>query len=285
MDDKQLADLFRAAADEAAAGAPPPRFDHDAVLAGSHRMARRQRATVAVAVAAMAVIGAGAVFSGVLRGPSPTSALAERPPASDRSTSSGNAPTEGITSGGAVPGNAPGAPVAGVAPVPGAAPGPAPQMAPAPYAAKSAPHADALNAAPGDAPLAADSADPSARSKVLADPGGCTGPDPRVYTQLTVVLPEVRSAIPHAVAGGCAPGGAGVAVEVEDAGATGTLVAVLTPPTVSPAVPPETPTQLTATARTPSGGLVRLTAAGAGPGGIPYRPRLPQLAAALAAHL
>lgn len=292
MDDKQLTDLFRAAADDAGAAAPPPTFDHDDVLAGSNRMARRQRATVAVAVAAMAVISIGAVFSGVFRGPSQTSALAERPPA-DQSTAAGNAPSDGIAPGAAVPGIAPAAP--GVAPelAPGVAPEVAPQMAPAPYAAKSAPHVDALNAAPnaapnaaaGGAPFAADSAGPSARSKVAAGPGGCAVPDARVFVQLTVVLPTARGAVPRAVAGGCAPGGAGVGIDVNDAGAVGTLVAVLTPPTVNPASPPDTATQASATAHTPSGGVVRLTAVAAGPGAVPYRSSLAQMATALAAHL
>jgi hypothetical protein len=254
MDDKQLTDLFRAAADDAGAAAPPPTFDHDDVLAGSHRLARRQRATVAVAIVAMMMIGVGAVFSGVLRGPSQTSAQA-------------------------APGLAP-----------QAAPGLAPRMAPTPYAAKSAPHADALNAAPdaaaGGAPFATDSAGPSARSKVLAGPdGGCAAPDARVFTQLTAVLPAAASAQPRAVAGGCAPGGAGVAVDVNDAGAMGTLVAVLTPPTVNPTIPPDTVTQTSASAHTPSGGVLRLTAVGARPGAIPYRARLTQLATALAGQL
>lgn len=282
MDDKQLTDLFRTAADDAGAAAPPPTFDHDDVLAGSHRMARRQRATVAVAVVAMVVVSVGAVFSGVLRGPSQTSALAERPPAS-----SAAAPEDSR-----VAGEAAGAPgLAPVAPVPGVAPGLAPQMAPAPYAAKSAPPAGAApdaaaggapNAAAGGAPFAADSAGPSARGKAVT---GCAAPDARVFTQLTAVLPAAAAAQPHAVPGGCAPGGAGVAVEVNDAGAAGTLVAVSTPPTVDNAVAPDTAAQASATARTPSGGVLRLTAVGARPGAIPYRPRLAELAAALAAHL
>jgi hypothetical protein len=162
-------------------------------------------------------------------------------------------------------------------------------MAPAPYAAKSAPHADALNAAPnagtGAAPFAADSAGPSARGKVLVAPGGCTQADPRVFTQLTAVLPAAANAAPRPVAGGCAPGATGVAVDVNDSGATGTLEAVLTPPTVNPALPPDTGSQTTATAHTPSGGVLRLTAVGDRPGAVPYRARLTQLAAALADHL
>lgn len=280
MDDKQLTDLFRAAADDAGAAAPPPNFDHDDVLAGSHKMARRQRATVAVAVVAMAMIGVGAVFSGVLRGPSQTSALAERPPASS------GAPEDSTVSG-----EAAGAPGAPVAPVPGVAPELAPRMAPAPYAAKSAPPAgaapsaaagDAPHAAAGGAPFAADSAGPSARNQVVA---GCGSPDARVFTQLTAVLPAAAAAQPNAVPGGCAPGGAGVAVEVNDGGAAGTLVAVLTPPTVDPAMAPDTAAQASAAARTPAGGVLRLTAVGARTGAIPYRPRLAELAAALAAHL
>lgn len=305
MDDKQLADLFRSAADDAGAAAPPPTFDHDDVLAGSQRLARRQRATVAALVAGVVLVGFGAVFSGVLRGPSQTSALAERPPAAapagavagDAGGSAAVAPgfapgAPGFAPGAPMPGATvpgvpvPGGPVPGVAPgVPGVAPELAPRMAPAPYAAKSAPRADSLNAAPepGGVPFAADSAGPSARGKMVA--GGCAGPDSHVFTQLTVVLPEAHTALPSAVPGGCAPGGAGVAIEVNDAGASGTLVAVLTPPTVNPAMPPDSAAQASAIARTPSGGVLRLTAVGARSGAIPYRARLAQLAAALAAHL
>jgi hypothetical protein len=315
-DDKQLTDLFRAAADDAGTAAPPPTFGHDDVLKGSHRLARRQRATVAALVAGVVLIGVGTVFSGVLRGPSQTSALAERPPAASvtdqSSDTAANAPAEGT---------APGDPASGAGA--GVAPPMPPEMAPAPYAAKSAPRTEALNSAPGaeprflapgaapnapgaapnapgaapnapgaapnaaagGAPFAADSAGPSARSKVLAEPGGCTALDARIYTQLTLILPAARTSKPYAVPGGCAPGGTGVALDAADGTVPGTLVAVLTPAAGNPAIPPDSGSRASATAHTPTGGVLRLTAVAAQPGPIPHRARLAELAAALAAHL
>lgn len=222
MDDQRLSELFRAAA--ADVEPPPAGFDHDDVLAGSRRIARRQRVTVAAAVVVVAGLGMGALFAGGLGRSEPTSTLAEAP-----ATVTPAAPPPGIAADATAPLTVPdeaGQPVPGPArPVPEAVPG--------------------------------------ARSKSLAAPPayGCTAPDSRVFAQLSAVLPAVREARPYPVPGGCGPADSGLAVDLTDG--SGTLVVVLTP-SGADTRPPDTPTRVSATARARSGGQLRLTASSDG---------------------
>jgi hypothetical protein len=59
-DDERLAALFRDAASDA--GAPPPGFGHDEVVAASRRITARRRASAIAASAVVGLVGLGAAF-------------------------------------------------------------------------------------------------------------------------------------------------------------------------------------------------------------------------------
>ncbi len=271
MDDRQAGELFRTAADEVGRSAPPPVFDHADVVAGSRRATRRQRTLVGTAMAVTLLAATGALVSGALTRPDPTtSALAGPQPSFSAPYAPG--PTGQRDAGGA----------ADTAATPEAAPGATPPgVVAAPEAPPGAPAVGVPNTA----------SDAGARSKSLSEVGGagCAEPDVRVFAQLAAALPGARSTRPYAVPGGCVAGGIGVALDVVDdssfGSARGTLVVVLTPAGADSGAPMDGPTVVSGVAPARSGGIVRVTAGSAGNGQVPYRQRVVQLATQLAGKL
>ncbi|MBO0876346.1 MAG: hypothetical protein J2P19_23470, partial [Pseudonocardia sp.] len=207
MDERRLADLFQDAADDAASEAPPATFDHADVLAGSRRAVLRQRRRVAggAAVAVVALAAVGLAGSGVLGSPAGSS-----------STLAGPAPASAP----ARPGFAPEARSEGP-------PEAAPYGAAASSGARQAPAPPRPLPATPATPFGAQKRDSSA---------GCASPDPELFAQLAAVLPAVKGAAarPPAGAAGCPAGGRGFEVDVDDAGARGTLRVVVAPAGASP---------------------------------------------------
>ncbi|MGQ0482246.1 MAG: hypothetical protein ACT4O0_14645 [Pseudonocardia sp.] len=260
MDDRQAGELFRTAADEVGRTAPPPAFDHADVVAGCRRATRRQRMLVGTATAVTLLAATGALVTGALTQPDPTtSALAGSQPSLSVPYAPGPTGQRGADGG---------------------------ADAAAPEAAPGAPGVGAPNAAPDVGGPAA-----GARSESLSEVGGpgCVEPDVRVFAQLAAALPGARSTRPYAVPGGCVAGGVGVALDVFDdssfGGARGTLVVVLTPAGADSGAPMDGPHVVSGVAPARSGGIVRVTAGSAGNGQVPYRQRVVQLATQLAGKL
>jgi hypothetical protein len=160
----------------------------------------------------------------------------------------------------------------------GPAPASAPERpgfapAPAPAAGEEAPAPRQRQATP----FGAQKRDSSAGA-------GCTRPDAELFAQLAAVLPAVKGATPRPLseAAGCAAGGRGFEVDVDDAGVPGTLRVVFAPPGVS--LPPGEAAAPAATrsARTRDGGQVTVTAIPTGTGTAPFAARLDRIAADLA---
>jgi hypothetical protein len=154
--------------------------------------------------------------------------------------------------------------------------GPAPASAPEQPGFAPAPGAEAPAPRPRQAtPFGAQKRDSSA---------GCARPDAELFAQLAAVLPAVKGATPRPLsdAAGCAAGGRGFEVDVNDAGVPGTLRVVFAPPGVS--LPPGDAAAPAASrsARTRDGGQVTVTAIPTGAGTAPFAARLDRIAADLA---
>lgn len=242
--DDRLAALFREAASETA---PPPAFDHDAVVARSRKVtARRRSALLGGAMAALVVAGVGTAVSLPLGDDAGSTAAA--PASAPEAERAGDA--------------------AGGAPAPAA---PAPYVA-APEADSSVP--DALQGVPPftGVPLGPSAAECAPRQ------------DPELRALVEQVLPEVAGAPEAAVTQECRPGGErGVDLEVDDAGAAGLLTVEYRPP----GAPADAdPGAVSATAPTASGGTVVVRSQGSGPGApVPFEGRLDTAAAFLAPRL
>jgi len=247
MDERRLTELFREAADSAADSAPPPRFDHSDVLAGSRRAQQRTRRlqTGAIAVAVLAMATAGVVSAGVLRTGAPTTL------AGPTVAGPAPAPTEG----------APGA-----------------EAAPQPFGAQSAPAGPRAAAPDGAAPF---------DTEKRAASGSCGVADAELFAQLADVLPAVRGASPRPLSDDvyCPRGGRGVEVDVTDGGARGTLRVLLSPPGSlggGSSVQTGPGSMDTTSVSTGDGGSLSLTTMSAGRGAAPYDDQLDDLAGELA---
>jgi hypothetical protein len=187
MDEGQLTGLFADAAEQAGRSAPPPSFDHDAVLAGSARAAARARRwqTGVVAAAVVAVAGAGLV--GVQRlatGPSTSSTLAQPAPGSRPSIAQRRAAPDSD------PGTFGSLAAPQQPPMPGAAPKQASpyamrEQSPHPYGAPNAPHPYGAPNSPGanqpptePAPAAPNDPEPYAAPNGGEPPAAPNDPEP-----------------------------------------------------------------------------------------------------------
>jgi hypothetical protein len=190
-DDDRIAALFS----EAASDTPPPRFDHDRVVATSRRItARRRSAVLGGAMALLLVTGVGVAVGLPSTGRDAASTAAGAPAPEAAADSAAGARAES-------------APLAG----PGSGPGVAPDAAPAP----ALPEFTGTPLGPGTTECA-------------------QRQDPQLREYLEEVLPEVVGASEAAVTMDCRPGGErGVGLEVDDAGATGLLTVQYLPPGVA----------------------------------------------------
>jgi hypothetical protein len=244
-DDERIGALFRAAASDSAA--PPPGFDHEAVVRASRRITARRRAAVTVGgLALFAVVGIGGAVA--------------LPGASERGSDAATA---------AAPMIAPEAPQADSraqhAPPPAAAegaPGAGPdlRMAPDPGAA----------AVGGPPPLGPGTTECADRQ------------DPALRAIVEEFLPEVVGAPEAAITMECRPAGErGVNLEVRDGAATGLLMVQYLPPGVQPER-----VEGAVIAPTASGGTVVVSSRGERAGApAPFADRLDTLADQLAPRL
>lgn len=239
----RIAALFREAADTTP---PPPGFDHDAVVTRSRRVtARRRSAVLGGAMALLVVAGVGAAVALPLGEDAASTAAA-------------------------------------------------PAMAPAPEAGRAGDAGGSAESAPfAEEPGVADSSVPDALVGVPPFTGTPLGPgttecaqrqDPELRALVEQVLPEVVGAPEGAVTMECRPGGErGVALEVDDAGATGLLGVEYQPPGAPVG---DDPGAVAASAPTASGGTVVVRSRGAGPGApVPFEGRLDTVASFLAPRL
>ena len=245
-DDERLGALFRAAASDSTA--PPPRFDHEAVVRASRRITVRRRAAFTVGgLALFAVVGVGG-----------TVALPDATGGGDDAATV------------AAPMLAPEAP-------PGADPQRADRQAPPPAAAESAPGA-------AEAPLVAP--DPGAAAAGVPPLGPGTTEcadrqDPALRAIVEEFLPEVAGAPQAAITMECRPAGErGVNLEVRDGSTPGLLTVQYLPP----GGPPERVEAVIAP--TASGGTVAVSSRGEGADApAPFVDRLPGLVMHLAPRL
>jgi hypothetical protein len=245
-DDDRLAELFKAAASDAAA--PAPGFDHDQVVTASRRItARRRSAVIGASFAVFALVGVGGV---VLSGGSESASTAAAPAVTaDRSAGDRSA-------GG--------------------------QAAPEPPPA-AAPDAAAPEAAAADAAAAQAAAPPFSGTPLGPGNGGCADrQDPALRAYLEQVLPEAAGAPAAPSSDECLPAAQRyVTVEVDDAGRRGLFGVSYLPPgsavkLVDGAV----------SAPTASGGTVVVFARPVGGGAAaPFADRLSAVAAFLAPRL
>ena len=240
--DDRLTALFREAASTTA---PPPAFDHDAVVTRSRKVtARRRSALLGGAMALLVVAGVGTAVS---------------LPLGDDAGSTAAAPA-----------SAPEAERAGDAA--GGAPAPAAPYVSSPEADSSAP--DALQ---GVAPFTGVPLGPS--------PAECAPrQDPELRALVEQVLPEVAGAPEAAVTQECRPGGErGVDLEVDDAGATGLLTVEYRPPGGSADAGPGAVSATASTAS--GGMVVVRSQGSAPGAPVPFEGRLDTAAAFLAPRL
>jgi hypothetical protein len=252
VDERRLRELFAEAAEQAGRDAPPPGFDHDAVLSGSRRAtarARRRQNVLAAAAVVVVVLGGGATAVGLSGRSGHPSTLAE-------------------------PSATPPGPRVFAQETP-AAPG-----TPAPGA----------QAAPGFGPrarVASPEAAPGGRASELGKRragGSCARADQQLFSRLATAVPRVGSARPLDDAAPCPEGARGVQVDVTDHGVPGTLRVRLDPPGAAAPRPGSggLPVRV-ATARTPDGRDLTVWATAAAPGPVPLAGRLDALARTLAA--
>lgn len=284
-DDDRLAALFRDAASDA--GAPPPAFDHDDVLAASHRIGRRRVAMArgALGVLIVAGIGAAVVLPGQFGHNAATTASA---PAAGSATGGGAGAAQPESGEGAKAGEAPGAQRDNSLSAAQAPPPVALDAAPAPPSVSSVP-APPLRSDPATTP-----APMAAQGHGAPFTGTPLGPgktdcadrqDPAVRAYLEEALPEVVGAPAAATTMECRAGGErGVSVEVTVDGARGLLSVQYLPPGEARATAPSG--ARTADARTASGGTVIVSSRPAKAGGpVPFADRLDTTAAYLAPRL
>lgn len=249
-DEERLGALFRAAASESSA--PPPAFDHDAVVRASRRITLRRRTAFTVGgLALFGVVGIGGAI-----------AMPE--------ASSGGGDSLTV----AAPMVAPEAPSADSR---------AQQHAPPPAAAEGAPGAGAVpdqdDAAPAPAPRAA----PLGVAPLGPGTTECADrQDPALRAVLEELLPEVIGAPEAATTEECRFGGErGVNLEVRDGANAGLLTVQYLPPGTA-----IKPVEGAVVASTASGGTVVVSSRGDGPGTpAPFADRLEALATQLAPRL
>jgi hypothetical protein len=249
-DEERLGALFRAAASESSA--PPPAFDHEAVVRASRRITVRRRTAFTVGgLALFGVVGIGG-----------TIAMPE--------ASSGGGDSLTV----AAPMAAPEAPSAD-------SDSRAQQQVPPPAAAESAPGAGAARdeEAPAPAPEAA------ALGAPPLGPGTteCADrQDPALRAVLEELLPEAIGAPEAATTEECRFGGErGVNLEVRDGANAGLLTVQYLPPGTA-----IKPVEGAVVASTASGGTVVVSSRGDGPGTpAPFADRLEALATQLAPRL
>jgi hypothetical protein len=250
-DDERLGALFRAAASESSA--PPPGFDHEAVVRASRRItARRRTAFTLGGLALFGVVGIGGAL-----------ALPE--------ASSGGEDAATL----AAPMLAPEAPSADSR---------APQQAPPPAAAEGAPGAGAVpdkrEVAPAPAPGAAAAAGPPPLGPGTTE---CADrQDPALRAVLEEFLPEAIGAPEAATTEECrARGERGVNLEVRDGSAAGLLTVQYLP--AGTAIKP---VEGAVVASTASGGTVVVSSRGDRPDSpAPFADRLHTLVTQLAPRL
>jgi hypothetical protein len=246
MDERRLTELFHEAADAAADSAPPARFDHSDVLAGSRRAQQRTRRlqTGAVAVAVLAMATAGVVSAGVLRTSAPTT-LASPAPASAPAAAE----------------SAPGA-----------------EAAPQPFGAQSAPAGPRAAAPDGGAPF--DTEKRAASGSCGVADGQLFAQLAEVLPAVRGASPRPLSDEVY-----CPRGARGVEVDVTDGGARGTLRVLLSPPGSlggGSSVQTRAGSMDTTSVSTGDGGSLSLTTMSAGQGAAPYDDQLDDLAGELA---
>jgi hypothetical protein len=250
-DDERLGALFHAAASESSA--PPPRFDHEAVVRASRRItARRRTAFTLGGLALFGVVGIGGAI-----------ALPEA------SSGGGDAATV------AAPMLAPEAPSADSR---------AQQQAPPPAAAEGAPGAGAVpdqrEAAPAPAPGPAAAGGPPPLGPGTTE---CADrQDDALRALVEQFLPEVIDAPEAATTMDCRPGGErGVNLDVRDGATTGLLTVQYLPPGTA-----VKPVEGAVVASTASGGVVVVSSRGDRPGmPAPFADRLQTLVTQLAPRL
>jgi hypothetical protein len=203
VDERQLAELFRAAAD----GGPPARFSHSDVVTTSRRITTRRRAGIAgaatfgVAVLLGAVLTGNALFGGPERDDLTAAGSPAESPAQPRMESDGQ----------------------------GQAEAPPPKQAP--------PEPTPPEQASGLGVPASPSQGTGESGKVVPWPGlgdddaraGCGQADRELAEALAAQLPAADQARAVAVPDRCPPDARAVAVPVEDAAAAGWIYLVLAP--------------------------------------------------------
>ncbi|WP_219414896.1 hypothetical protein [Pseudonocardia nigra] len=271
VDDEKLRAVFRAAA----ADAPPPGFDHDAVVTASRRVTvRRRSAVTAGAVALLVLAGVGTAVSLPGGGGGDAASTVAAPMR---------------------------APEAASEPAPEVAPDalreaqPPPAAAePAPQAAEAPPGAAEDRAAPPEEgpgedlgsieqPAPPPAVQPYGQVPLGPGTGECADRhDPALRALVEEVLPEVRGAPEGATTMECRPGGErGVNVEIHDGESVGLLSVRYLPPGTAVEIPPDA-----AAAPTASEGTVIVSSHATEPGEpAPFEDRLDDAAAYLAPRL
>jgi hypothetical protein len=247
-DDDRLGALFRAAASDSSA--PPPGFDHEAVVRASRRITARRRAAFTVGgLALFGVVGIGGAV-----------ALPEQSRGGDATVAAPMLAHEGPDAGDSrAQEQVPPPAAAEAAPGAGAVPD-QPKAVPAPGAA----------AVGGQPPLGPGSAECADRQ------------DPALRALVEEFLPEAIGAPEAATTTECRPGGErGVNLEVRDGGVAGLLTVQYLPPGTA-----VKPVEGAVVAPTASGGTVVVITRGDGPGSpAPFADRRAGLADELAPRL